>query len=726
MFLDDSPIQGKRDDLLNRGEFAKKIGQSILSMSAENGLCIGMFGPWGSGKTSILNMLLEEINQKVAQQGSKPIVFSFNPWNFTTAEQLFHQFFYLLASKFASSSEQKIKDIGDALKKYANVAAEISSVTQFSAIQLAISSIGAVDKFLSTNNILNDNDLIKQRNIIIKRLREQKQKIVIIIDDIDRLPNSEIRLIFQLVNSVAKFPNTVYLLSFDRKIVANALSGIQNCDGNDFLEKIIQVPIEIPEIREDRLNKILFAKLNEILKTYGLGLDQGHWQFVFKHCLEGNIKTIRDINRLINTLHTKCILIGNEVDFADLVAISFIENNYPDLYYWIKMNSTKLIGDDKFWKAYNQDRKKIIEQHKDEILKEFPDYGELYNDMLGAIFPFWSQFFSETEEQLWRKRRLGHSAFFDRYFCLGLDDGQIPRVVIEQALFAMNEQELLTFLNEVSEKYSIKYFLTELKAALGEIEDSRKLLVAKLLIKQSSSFKEEKRASWFELPIIDLVEFQIIELLKGIKDENLIYCLLKNEIENIDKSTIGIISKLLNMIELSYGRLAANGEKRNDCESLVSEKHLLEFERLYIDSVKMLATNVDLFELNNSNLILFLLERLDEKGFEQYVHNRINDNIGILKYLHTLAIKGTANDGSNIWEYPKELPNFLTESRIKTAYVQSLKNGDFWRLPNDMQLSIIAFELWLTDQKDWTGNIPLKLVLKRQNELKVTYQIQKD
>ncbi len=131
MFLDDSPIKKEKDDLLNRSEFAKKFGQSILRMNAENGLCIGMFGPWGSGKTSIINMLLEEIDQKAVQQEPKPIVFDFNPWSFTTTEQLFHQFFYMLACKFANSSEQKIKEIGDALKKYANIAEVFNSLTQF-------------------------------------------------------------------------------------------------------------------------------------------------------------------------------------------------------------------------------------------------------------------------------------------------------------------------------------------------------------------------------------------------------------------------------------------------------------------------------------------------------------------------------------------------------------------------------------------------------------------
>ena len=719
MFLDDSPIRQESDDLLNRSEFAKKIGDSIINLNAENGLCIGMFGPWGSGKTSILYMLLEEINQKVAKQKTRPIILSFNPWNFTTAEQLFHQFFYMLADEFASSSEQAIKEIGDAFKKYANIAAEISSVTQFNALQLAFSSIGAVSKFLSPNNILNDNDLTKQRDIIIKRLREQKQKIIIVIDDIDRLPNDEIRLIFQLVNSVAKFPNTIYLLSFDRNIVANALSKIQNSDGNDFLEKIIQVPIEIPEIREDSLNKILFTKLDEILKTYGLGLDQGHWQFVFKDCLEGNVKTIRDINRLINTLHTKCLVVGNEVDFADLVAISFIENNYPDLYYWIKKNPEKLVGGKEFWKDQNKSYKSIIEEHKNEMVNLFHSNGELYNDMLGVLFPYWSQYNSETTEKLWRKRRIGHKEFFYRYFCLGLDNGQISREIIDKALFIFDEQDLSNFLDEVNYNYSGKFFLNELRAALEELGETRKLLIAKVLIRKAGAFKEE-RESLFDFPIHTLIEFEIKNLLNSIKDEHLVYGLLKDVIINADENSVLMVSKLIDSIKTSYERLAEDNQKRDDNVFLVSEEHLLKCEKLFSDKILQIARTTDLFDLPHAGRILYLFERVDNKNFNDYINSRINDSLEILKYLQTFASEIYVNGVNSGWNYQQEYVKHLSEDKIEKAYTESLKDGSIWKLSDEMQLKIIAFEFSKMKKRDWEDCIPKSVVEKRLNELKQT------
>lgn len=74
------------------------------------------------------------------------------------------------------------------------------------------------------------------------------------IDDIDRLNCEQIRQIFQLVSSVAKFPNTAYLLVFYKDIVTKALRKVQEGNGEEYLHKVIQMPIQIPDVKEIRTN----------------------------------------------------------------------------------------------------------------------------------------------------------------------------------------------------------------------------------------------------------------------------------------------------------------------------------------------------------------------------------------------------------------------------------------------------------------------------------------
>lgn len=76
-----------------------------------------------------------------------------------------------------------------------------------------------------------ENDLITIKNNITKKLAKSKLKYIVFIDDIDRLNNKEIKLLMQLIKAVGDFPNIIYVLAFDRDIVANALNDEQKING---------------------------------------------------------------------------------------------------------------------------------------------------------------------------------------------------------------------------------------------------------------------------------------------------------------------------------------------------------------------------------------------------------------------------------------------------------------------------------------------------------------
>ena len=89
----------------------------------------------------------------------------------------------------------------------------------------------------------------------------------------------------------------------DREIVRIALTEMHNIDGNEYLEKIIQVPFELPELRKSKLHNIFFTKLDQIINDLSNEVvwDQNYWKNVFSNCVEPYINTLRDVNRLINT-----------------------------------------------------------------------------------------------------------------------------------------------------------------------------------------------------------------------------------------------------------------------------------------------------------------------------------------------------------------------------------------------------------------------------------------
>lgn len=60
-YVADKPIEKADEDLLGRSDFAKQFGKSICEYDSKDGLVIGLYGKWGSGKTSIINMAISEI-----------------------------------------------------------------------------------------------------------------------------------------------------------------------------------------------------------------------------------------------------------------------------------------------------------------------------------------------------------------------------------------------------------------------------------------------------------------------------------------------------------------------------------------------------------------------------------------------------------------------------------------------------------------------------------------
>lgn len=96
MFDTDKPIKSFCDDKLGRSVFSKQLANTIMQFKTKDNYTISLQGKWGSGKTSVVNMVIEEIKH-LSQCGEKDeevVIVQFNPWNFTDNNQLINQFFF--------------------------------------------------------------------------------------------------------------------------------------------------------------------------------------------------------------------------------------------------------------------------------------------------------------------------------------------------------------------------------------------------------------------------------------------------------------------------------------------------------------------------------------------------------------------------------------------------------------------------------------------------------
>lgn len=239
MLNPDLPITKNSEDILNRSTFANSLAKTLLQYSFSSSLTIGLYGEWGSGKTSLLNMVLETVESK----DSNTVILRFNPWLCSNSKQLITQFFKQLSAAI-KLKKPKNETAWELIDQYADL---FDAANMIPGAGTIISALGkTLAKEAKEKNEQESNDLQGKKDKIITKMRDDDIRVIVSIDDIDRLTEEEIISVFQLVKALADFPNTIYILAFDYNVVVRALSKVQHGDGKEYLEKIIQVPFEIP------------------------------------------------------------------------------------------------------------------------------------------------------------------------------------------------------------------------------------------------------------------------------------------------------------------------------------------------------------------------------------------------------------------------------------------------------------------------------------------------
>ena len=210
---------------------------------------------------------------------------------------------------------------------------------------------GAGEAAEAVGKAISNVDIEKLKGRIEKLLADNKKRIVIFIDDIDRLEKGEIHAIFRLVKLTGDFAYTTYLLSFDENMVSSAIgerfgTGDQKA-GLNFLEKIIQIPIKLPLAQKAALKNYCFKLVEQSLNSSQVVLtDDEAQEFVRKFTSNFLIRltTPRLAVRYGNTLSFSLPLLKGEVNYVDLLLIEAIRVFYPELYDFVRYQPDYFIG----------------------------------------------------------------------------------------------------------------------------------------------------------------------------------------------------------------------------------------------------------------------------------------------------------------------------------------------------------------------------------------------
>ncbi|WP_304645813.1 P-loop NTPase fold protein, partial [uncultured Dubosiella sp.] len=172
-YSSDRPIETEKQDLLGRSRFSNQLGKAIYEYNGEDGLVIGLFGKWGTGKTSIINMAVNSIKEFTTNDTDMPIILRFSPWNYSDKDNLILLFFNSLKSKLEKNNKKLKRKVGKALSDYSVALDAFSLVPMIGNwIPLIKSSAQITGKKLMQNL-----DLDKTKENLEKVLKELNKKI---------------------------------------------------------------------------------------------------------------------------------------------------------------------------------------------------------------------------------------------------------------------------------------------------------------------------------------------------------------------------------------------------------------------------------------------------------------------------------------------------------------------------------------------------------------------
>lgn len=428
----DAPILSLGEDRLGRRSFAAALAAEVMAAPVGRGYVMGLTGPWGSGKTSILNMTVDVIGETAS-------VVHFNPWMFSGTEALVSSFFAEVGKQLQAKGP-KLKSIAGKLAAYGQVLSPIAAVLGASVIAQVATS--ALEQFAGAPSAF------EQQQALRTLLADLDKPLVVIIDDVDRLRPQEVLDIVRLVRLVGDFPNTLYLLAFDRHRVEECLGEGDLARGRSYLEKIVQVTHDVPAARQPDVATMFIEGLQAMTEDVPVGPWKAEdWQNIFAFVIRPLLATPRHVRRLLGSLSMTMRMVGDEVAFADLVGIEAVRVLHPALFEAISSAADHLAArSSPLGQGGYQHGRGIADTPIAPLFEVDPQVAEA---VCRWLFPAARQHFENMGfglewETTWRReRKVASAPVFRFYLERRLPDGVVPARTVDEALALLADRQAL-------------------------------------------------------------------------------------------------------------------------------------------------------------------------------------------------------------------------------------------------------------------------------------------
>lgn len=413
IFLEENDVDY---DLLSRDKIVSDLYNSISLCNNQKTFIVSLTGKWGSGKTTILNIVKKKLDKK-----RFIVVDKVNVWKYNNEEALIFEI------------------IDEILKKL-----DISlSTLEIKKIVNCCVSLLASKTDININFLIKDQKILEKTKVIINRYLEKNDKrVVFIIDNFERTNTDNILTVLKIIATVLNMNRFIYVLSYDEDEMKKIFDEKLNIN-YDYMEKIVQLPLMVPEISQNDINKICTKCLQNLLIYYGVKKEEIEKYTLAIDLFNKNINNLRSFKRKINSMCNSCFYGNHHLNKIDMFLIELIKYENYNLYcelqrnykYYVSMDQPTVYGYDGFQRAetFNQEASDYFD-------KLFSD-GEnaRYKEILSLLFPnvkeyvnsrkygnervrFWNEsgYIISKDKNEYRisitQRRIYNAKFFELYF----------------------------------------------------------------------------------------------------------------------------------------------------------------------------------------------------------------------------------------------------------------------------------------------------------------------
>lgn len=382
----------------------------------------------------------------------------FNPWMFSGAEHLVERFFAELATQL--EIRDGLKQVGNALKNYGEMFSGIAWVPLVGQWTERVSTMMKLFGKLFKGG---KGGMEEGRDKITQVLKGLEKPIIVVLDDVDRLSASEIRDVFKLVRLTASFPNIIYIVACDRLRVEQALEE-QGLSGRDYLEKIIQLPFDLPEVPKHILREQVDTSIKGLLT--GIEditlLNEQLWPDAFMEIVCPLIRNMRDVRRYVAAVRGTVIGLDGQVALADVFGLEAVRVFLPDVFKLLPdvtdsitvpsaSRSAERLTQNVFEEMVPPERKTWQREKVERLVEAGKSQRGVVQAMIYHLFPVGMQYIDgdmpdhgkQREDKLLSSRRIAHEDIL-RLYMERVIGGDLPAFYDAKRAFAfMNDHNAL-------------------------------------------------------------------------------------------------------------------------------------------------------------------------------------------------------------------------------------------------------------------------------------------